>query len=130
MRARFAHLLLLFAWLLATGSQWDVVQVFAWSRMFAQNARLLPTWDALELTFSPDGQCGLCHLVEDSRQERPGDNAAAGKAVTKEPIVFLTAEAVFVQAPTSMPGIEPEQAATARDRSRPPTPPPRALAPA
>lgn len=125
MRAKTTRVLLLAAWLFATGSQWDVVQAFAWARMFAQNVRVLPTLDALELTFSPDGQCGLCHLVEDSRQDGPGANSAAGKVTAKEPIVFLAGATVFLPVPPSTGWFEAEGPPPPHERARPPTPPPK-----
>jgi len=127
MRAKCTHLLLLTAWLLATGSQWDVVQVFAWSRMFAHNARVLPVRDALELTFSPSDKCSVCRLVEAAREDRPGDNAASAKFL-KEPIVFLAGTTIIVAAPTSSPWIETATRPLAHARTAPPTPPPRAVA--
>jgi hypothetical protein len=128
MRSKCTHLLMLTAWLLATGSHWDVVQVFAWGRMFAQNVRVLPALDAAELTFSPTRLCKLCQVVRDAKQDRPGESAPAGKILTKEPVVFLARTQVVIAAPTSSPWIVTEVAPMACDRTPPPTPPPRAVA--
>lgn len=128
MRSKCAHLLMLTAWLLATGSHWDVVQVIAWGKMFANNARVLPVLDAVQLTFSPADMCNLCHVVQDAKQDRPGDNAPAGKILTKEPLVFLARTQVVIGAPISSPWIVIEVVPVANERTAPPTPPPRAVA--
>jgi len=51
---------LLFAWLCANGALLDAVQVFAWGKMFAENARTLPLGAALRATFDPAQPCALC----------------------------------------------------------------------
>ncbi|MCX6956026.1 MAG: hypothetical protein NTV51_28145 [Verrucomicrobia bacterium] len=136
MRRRLSLLVTLTAWLLATGSQWDVVQTFAWARMFAENCRTLPLHVALKRTFSPEGRCELCGLVSTAKQERqnsadaptdaPG-SAPAGKFSGKVLLAFEPAHApllVRLSLPARWSPSDPTFAST--ERAEPPLPPPRA----
>ena len=128
MRRRFAFVLTLTAWLLATGSHWDVVQAVAYARMFADPARTLPLGAALTRTFSPEGRCNMCSAVETAKQAADHANAPAsaekfsGKIVlTHEPAArFIFALAAVPAWPDYvLPPVSAERAA-------PPLPPPRA----
>lgn len=68
MRLRFAHLFALFAWLLATGSHWDLVQGLGWGSMIATYSRTMPLAEAVRLTFTPDNMCGVCETVASAKQ--------------------------------------------------------------
>ncbi len=77
--------LVLFTWLLATGAQWDVLQVVAWGRMFANNAQTMEISEAAKKTFSGE-MCGLCKAIKTAReqeqqQQLPIPEAAKGKIV-------------------------------------------------
>src|SRR5471032_1474735 len=69
-RRQLSLLLTLAAWLLATGSQWDLVQTFAWGRMFVENTRTLPLLEAAQRTFSPEGRCPICAAVSAAKQQQ------------------------------------------------------------
>jgi len=127
MRSKFTLIVMLTAWLLATGAHWDVVQTLAWSRMLVNNARVLPLRDAFELTFSPEGRCRLCQAVQENRPAT-GDEAAGVNLLTKEPLVFQTMAHVIVTPP--QPGAWTERNASwlTYARTAPPSPPPRGLA--
>jgi hypothetical protein len=125
MRSKFTHLIMLTAWLFATGVQWDLVQVAAWARMFANNARVLPWRDALELTFSPDGMCHACHAVREAKQDDSENASSVVTNAAKEPLVFQSPVEMIVAAPDGRPWILIESALVAHDRARPATPPPR-----
>lgn len=129
---RFTLYVTLFSWLLATGTQWDVVQVGAWAKMivvYSQNMTLL---EAVQLTFSREGMCDVCRLVESAKQH--GDEASAGAAATavaKHEVKAVLPRAIRVVAtvvdcaPVSRRRSEPEW--DSRDRAQPPAPPPRAV---
>ena len=72
---------LLFAWLCANGALLDAVQVFAWGKMFAENARTQPLGAALRATFDPAKPCEFCLGVaaakETARQQLPGNVESA-----------------------------------------------------
>ncbi|MFT3828156.1 MAG: hypothetical protein QM691_00465 [Opitutaceae bacterium] len=124
---RFTHLLLILSWLLATGSQWDALQVFAWARMTADNAQTLSWSAALRRTFAPGSSCELCTTVRDGKQQQekrgiPGDFAK------KAPLVFQPLPQIVVLRPAGIP-LRPENCDIADlDRAPPPTPPPRTAA--
>lgn len=120
-------MLILSAWLFATGSQWDLVQTFAWARMFSSNVRELPVDAALARTFSPEGRCDMCNAVTTAKQQQEsGEQAPGGKVPGKMLLVYLAAPAVVITVPAMeslagtdvpMPGL---------GRTAPPVPPPRA----
>ncbi len=53
MRRRLSLLTLLTAWLLATGSQWDMVQTLGWGRMIVRYSQTMTLAQAVRLTFTP-----------------------------------------------------------------------------
>ena len=60
---RLQLIAVLLAWLLATGSQWDGAQVFAWGKMVATYSRTMPLTAAVRLTFTPGNECDVCVVV-------------------------------------------------------------------
>ena len=71
MRSRLSIFTLLVAWLLATGSQWEVVQVFAWGRMIAQSVRQESLSCAIQDTLDGKAPCALCRLVAAAKKDLP-----------------------------------------------------------
>jgi len=131
-RQKLSLILTLVAWLLATGSQLDAVQAFAWVRMFAANAHELPLGAALERTFSPEGRCHLCVAVSEAKQQQR-DNAPAsapetGQFGAKILLAFQPVPDVSLVAPET--GAWPAGIETVGSvgRAAPPLPPPRVLA--
>ena len=55
------------AWLCANGALLDLVQVFAWSRMFAGYTQTMTVGAALRETFDPAKPCELCLGVADAK---------------------------------------------------------------
>jgi len=131
MRRRLALLPLLLAWLLATGSQWDLVQTFAWGKMIATYSRTMPLADAVRLTFAPDNLCGLCKVVSSAKREQPASSVPGAPAETlaKIPLVFQPAPLFVAAVPVvtdRLSGDLPELQGAAR--AAPPVPPPRGQA--
>lgn len=131
MRRRLPFLSLLCAWLLATGSQWDLVQTFAWGKMIVTYAQTMPLTDAVRLTFTPNNLCGLCEAVSEAQQQQtdaalPGD--PAGK-LAKIPLVFQ-ASSIFVASAPAMQGLSSDALLEMQGipRAAPPVPPPRGQA--
>ncbi len=132
MRRKLALVLTLTAWLLATGSQWDVVQTFAWARMFTENYRTLPLRIALDRTFSPEGRCGVCVVVTHAKQaqsdspDTPGDIPSgkfSGKLVlAHEP----ESTSLVALVPSSVRWSRSDHTPASVERAAPPLPPPRA----
>jgi hypothetical protein len=97
-RQRFSLGVTLLAWFIASGSQWDVVQVFAWARMFVANTETLSLGDAVVRTFSPEARCGLCNAVSAAKQQRdtpatPGPRLEDKAFLVCEPVPVIVAVA-------------------------------------
>lgn len=91
MHRRLPLILTLFAWLLATGSHWDVVQTFAWGRMIANYSRVMPLSEAIRLTFQPESMCGVCEIVADAKATDPEVPAPKGQHELKLTLGFAPA---------------------------------------
>lgn len=117
----------LFAWLLATGSHWDLVQAFAWGRMITTYMEDMSFTEAVAMTFQPENLCPVCRSVSKAKQQDqdptlPSEGKNFGKVV-------------FVYKPQSeiIPDLRgdnwpsPEDVSPRElDRLPPPVPPPRA----
>jgi hypothetical protein len=85
LRKKFSIACLLFAWLCANGALLDAVQVFAWGKMFSENARAMSVVKALNATFDPAKPCEMCLGVaaakETAKQQLPAsvERASADK---------------------------------------------------
>jgi hypothetical protein len=129
MRSRFQILVILFAWLLATGGQWHLVQSFAWGRMFVAYAKTMPVSEAVRLTFTPDNMCGVCELVSAAQQQHGDTALPVGTSLdAKTPLVFQPAHTVIIAAPAAPSWSLSDRETPAAERAAPPLPPPRALA--
>jgi hypothetical protein len=124
---KISLVLTLIAWLFATGSHWDFVQVFAWAKMFSENVQVMPVRRALERTFSPEGRCALCCAVSAAKQqeENPGRVPSGDRGKGKILLLFQPVPAVVVEAPDYTPWNQHDQAALSAPRPAPPSPPPR-----
>ena len=128
MRHRLQLGLVFFAWFMATGSQWDLVQVVAWGKMFTGYSAEMSLTAAAQKTFSGE-LCTLCHVAQDGRkqQESGGDTAPPGKQSGK--MIDLCPLAVFTPVISPQDGTVGSIAALVmvdgRGRASPPSPPPR-----
>lgn len=117
----------LFAWFLATGSQWDFVQVFAWGRMVAIYSQNMSLPDAVALTFRAEGKCDLCRFVESAKQQEDEQAATTpgGKRDEKSPLLapLVAFTADFARERTDWRSTH--AALPASERVAPPVPPPR-----
>lgn len=126
MRFRLFQILTLSAWLLATGSHWDLVQTFAWGKMIASYSKTMPLNRAVQLTFSGDNLCGVCEFVAKSKN-LPESDPVPRDPSAKPPLIlvpapehrFLFASFTGPQWPTEH--FRPHACA----RAAPPTEPPR-----
>ncbi len=128
MRQRFQLSALLLAWLLATGGQWDLVQVFAWGRMFTNYSRIMPLASALRLTFKPDNMCSVCKMVKAAKQQQEQTPAAPAKTLGKILLVFAPVSTVVIASVPSGPWPVGMITMRSAERGAPPIPPPRGLA--
>jgi hypothetical protein len=118
---------MLTAWLLATGSHWDLLQTFAWGRMIATYSQSMSLSQAVKLTFTPDNLCGLCQSVSSAKQQQEHATALPNEAKSFGKILLIFQPvAVFVpRGPISSPWGLTHAVPAWRDRSPPPLPPPR-----
>ena len=131
MRRQVILVLTLAAWLLATGSHWDLVQTFGWGRMIVTYSHSMSLRQAVGKTFSGDTLCGVCELVQDGKAASDTDGAKLPAPKSPEKLFFVSTPGVLVHA-TPAPlcaGLVPASAAlVSADRPAPPLPPPRTLA--
>lgn len=122
---RFSLILTLTAWLLATGSHWDLVQTFAWGRMFVEYLQTDTIADALASTFDADKPCPLCKVVAKAKSKQASSDTAATSGMKKIVLIFqdLGDLSVFGSAAPSWTwsNVQPPFS----DLPAPPTPPPR-----
>ncbi|MBL9210660.1 MAG: hypothetical protein JNL92_09325 [Opitutaceae bacterium] len=128
MRQRLQLGLVFFAWLMATGSQWDLVQVVAWGRMFTGYSSEMSLAAAAKKTFSGE-LCSLCQVAQDGRkqQESGGDTApptkSAGKMLDLCPLT--TSTPVLSPVSGAVGSLAAYVGSDGRGRASPPSPPPR-----
>jgi hypothetical protein len=111
---------------LAAGTQWDLIQVFAWGRMIAGHTQSMPLSQAVAKTF--DGEmCSICRMVNDAKkQEQSRSHFPELKPERKMVLFFQTVPKVVVEAPLSETWCPAEATVVTAGRSAPPVPPPRA----
>ena len=128
MRRRLSLITMLTAWLLATGSHWDLLQTFAWGRMIATYSQSMSLSQAVKLTFTPDNLCGLCESVSEAKQQQAHDTALPNEAKSfgKIPLIFQPIAVFVPRGPISAHWDWNHAVPAWRDRSPPPLPPPRA----
>lgn len=126
MRRKAAIACLFLAWFCANGAVWNVVQVVAWGRMFADYSRVMPVGRALALTLDGSKPCEMCHVAQAGQdaardQESPAALAGSDKLV----LAFQVAAPVVVTAPAdAWPGAVDAIGPARTDAV--PVPPPRA----
>lgn len=116
---------LLLAWLCANGAVLEVMQVFAWGRMFAGYVHEMPVQTALIRTFDPGKPCALCLAVQKARATEREQPAVPPPASAVK--LVLIAQQTESMAPPAMPGNRleslPVRGAVRRDPV--PVPPPK-----
>lgn len=128
-RKRLQLLTVLAAWFLATGAQWDLVQVAGWGRMLASYSRTMSLTQALRKTFGGE-MCDVCRVVNEAK--RQADTPAVPNADgfhAKFPLIHQPAfTAVPFRTNPTVTWARIDVALPARDRAAPPLPPPRLIA--
>ena len=129
---KLSLVLTLAAWLLATGSHWDLVQTFAWGRMIATYSESMSFTQAVQKTFSAGATCSVCEIVATAKSQdsaHPTTPTAPGKTLEKIHLVFAPAPAApLLLSSASFSWSLSDQSVPVSGRAAPPVPPPRALA--
>ena len=130
MRQKISLILTLSAWLFATGSQWDLVQTFAWGRMIAGYSQEMSLPAAVKKTFSPETMCDLCHAVADAKQSSESDAGVPGAKNPGKILLVCSPDrsAFLTPSPTRLGVLPAFSRPASADRAAPPSPPPRQLA--
>ncbi len=119
-------LVLLLAWLFATGTHWDLVQVAGWARMWYRSAQTESVVVALDSTFAPGATCELCAVADEGRAAHGPASDALLRPLGRPVLVTWDEEPVRDLKRDSE---EYERVWSARlgglTRASPPTPPPR-----
>lgn len=126
---RIAQLIACLAWLCASGGQWDLIQGFAWGRMFVGYARTMPLDEAAALTFDAGRPCTLCEFVADGKTRGDeGEPRAPGEAAAKAkpPLALPPAKVMLLAKVGAERRTSRETAMEGRGREAPPLGPPRA----
>ena len=126
MHRKLSLIVTLFAWLFATGSHWDLVQTFAWGKMFSQYAQTMSWTDAVRMTFTAENFCGVCEIVDDARADADTSNPPGQSGVKKIDLGIGTPSAVILQRPEVLAWVVGGQDRYRKHGSAPPLPPPRA----
>jgi hypothetical protein len=130
-RHKLSLVLTLCAWLLATGSHWDLVQTFAWGRMIATYSESMSFTQAVQKTFSAGATCSVCEIVATAKSQdstHPTTPTAPGKTLEKIHLVFATTPAApLLISSASFSWSLSDQTVPVSSRAAPPVPPPRAL---
>lgn len=125
MKRRFQIAVVLFAWFMASGAQWDLVQTFAWGRMIATYSRSMPMLRAVKMTFAPGNMCAFCKAVNEAKRQENTPAVPGGKADTKLVLVFQPVPNVVLTTPARDGWSLSDRVPMSAPRSDPPTPPPR-----
>ena len=124
MLRRISHILLIIAFMGATGSHWAVLQTVAWTNMFVDNATEEPLSSALIKTFDGHHPCALCKQIDQGRQS---EKKADSQPETKKP-EFLNQKSNLVISPPNHFFLTEVTLPSAKAMTdNPPVPPPRFL---
>jgi hypothetical protein len=117
---------LLFAWICANGALLDVVQVFAWGKMFSGYAKTMSVAASLNETFDPAKPCEMCIGVATAKEDLGQKKIPANLEQNSAQLVLAFHAAspfVLVNVPEAWPA---ERGCAAPTRSEiVPVPPPR-----
>ena len=117
---------LLFAWICANGALLDVVQVFAWGKMFSGYAKTMSVAASLNETFDPSKPCEMCIGVATAKEDLDQKHVPATLEQSSSKLLLALNAAspfVFVKVPEDWPA---ERGHTTPSRSETvPVPPPR-----
>ena len=124
MLKRFQISIVLLAWFMATGAQWNLVQVFGWGNMIVNHSRDMTLVDAVKKTF--DGEmCSVCLAVKTAEQQENRTTAPDKKFEGKIVLVYQPTAEVILTVPDSLAWSHGDREPLSALRSAPPTPPPR-----
>ena len=118
---RLGNVLLIVAFLAATGGHWALFQTVAWTNMLADNLQTASLSEALTKTFDGKHPCNMCHEISAAKQtEKKSDLPNLGKKLeftSERPVIVFSAPVDFFLLTTLTESVVSWSEA-------PPTPPP------
>lgn len=117
-------IVVLLAWLMSTGAQWDLVQTCGWGRMIAKYAQIMPLAEAVKKTFGGE-LCGICKAVNDAKQDEQNTPTKAGQTDAKFVMSVQSVSVLDISATESLKWSLSDLSGRSFDRGAPPLPPPR-----
>lgn len=108
---------------MATGAQWDFMQVVAWGRMFATYAETMSIGEAAKKTFNGE-MCDVCEVVNEAKQQEK-TNVPTSSWKAKLTLVYQSVPSVFLRTPEPEVWSLSDREPLSAQRPVPPTPPPR-----
>ena len=113
------------AWFCATGAGLDLVQTYAWARMFEGFARETTLGEAAAETFDSSHMCPICRAVQREKEAAARQRSQASPSEERITVLALQASdcGLFPPRARAWPSLIPARA-SARGRSVP-VPPPR-----
>lgn len=124
-RKPLPSLALLFAWLCANGALLDVVQVFAWAKMFSGYAESMSVSTALRKTFDPSQRCELCLGVAAARESTQDQVPQTVEHTAEKLLLTLHRPVKVVLTPPAVDWPPAHASAAPTRREDVPVPPPR-----
>ena len=124
MFVRLGNVLLIVAFLAATGGHWAVFQTVAWTNMLADNLQTASLSEALSKTFDGKHPCNMCHEISAAKKsEKKSDLPNSGKKLE-----FTSERPAFVfSAPIEFCLLRTSTETPVSWSEAPPTPPPLAV---
>ena len=119
----FQSWVVLIAWLLATGAQWDLLQVIAWGRMFAGYSETMRVSEAAKKTFGGE-MCCLCKAVKKAKEQQR-DLPSPDSVKVKFVLILQMAQSPILAIPVGRDWSWSRLRPTVEPRDPPPKPPPR-----
>lgn len=128
MSRRFSIIALFAAWFCASGSMLNVIQVFAWARMFAGYTHQMSIEAAALETMDPGKPCPICRAIRRARDQSERKQPA-NLAVNVEKLVLVLHQVDPVVFDREIEAWPDAEFATPNSWSAPvPVPPPRGAA--
>jgi hypothetical protein len=121
---RLQIFVVLVAWFMATGAQWDLVQTFGWGRMIVNYSRSMQLSAAVKKTFGGE-MCGICRAVNQAKQQEEKSNVPALTVKAKLVMICSPAPQFVLSAPDRAAWSPSDREPLSAGRPVPPTPPPR-----
>lgn len=101
---RLSAIILMAAWLCASGALLQIAQVYAWTRMFSGYVQCCGLEDAAVRTFDPAHPCAICRAIERAAEQRSRHDAPNAQDLASVKLLLVCETTDTVVPPRDMPG--------------------------